>query len=98
MKNHLKTIPNFLILVMEDIVSLEKNTKVLAAGRSGKKDDCGERKRAETEVTNGGKQRTCACKKTCTRKETIGRNNITPAWEEDLTSIGLVFWKCIVNI
>ena len=91
MKNHLKTIPNFLILVMEDVVSLEKNTKVLAAGRSGKKDDCGERKRAETEVTTIRKNNTCACKKMCTREATVGRKNNTRTWEEDLTSVGLAF-------
>jgi hypothetical protein len=91
MKNHLKTIPNFLILVMEDVVALEKNTKVLAAGRSGKKDDCGERKRTETEVTAGRKNNMCACKKMCTREATTGRKNNTRAWEEDLTSVGLGF-------
>jgi hypothetical protein len=47
----------------------------LAAGRSGKKDDHGERKHAETEVTAGGKHNTRACKKVCTRKATAGRKN-----------------------
>jgi hypothetical protein len=77
MKNH----PKFpIILVMEDVVSLEKNTKVLAAGRSGKKDDCGERKRAETKVTARRKNNTCACKKMCTREATAGRKNNTRTW------------------
>jgi hypothetical protein len=52
---------------------------LLAVGRSGKKDDCGERKRAETEVTVGGKHSTCACTKTCTRKASAGRKNNTRA-------------------
>jgi hypothetical protein len=41
---------------------------LLAAGKSGKKDDHGERKHAETEVTAGGKHNMRACKKACTRK------------------------------
>jgi hypothetical protein len=65
---------------------------LLAAGRSGKKDDRGERKHAETEVTAGGKHNTRACKKACTRKATAGRKNNTHTWEEDLTSVGLGFW------
>jgi hypothetical protein len=76
---------------MEDVVSLEKNTKVLAAGRSGKKDVCGERKHAETEVTAGRKNNTCACKKMCTREATAGRKNNTCTWEEYLMSVGLAF-------
>jgi hypothetical protein len=35
----------------------------LARSQSGKKDDCGERKHVETEVTIGRKQNTLACKK-----------------------------------
>jgi hypothetical protein len=40
--------------------------------QSGKKDDHGERKRAEAEVTTGGKHNTDACKKVCTRKVEVG--------------------------
>jgi hypothetical protein len=65
---------------------------LLAVGRSGKKDDRGERKRAKTEVIAGGKRSMRACKKTCTRKATAGRKNNTHTWEEDLTSVGLGFW------
>jgi hypothetical protein len=65
--------------------------EMLAVGRSGKKDDRGERKCAEMEVTTGGKHNTHACKKACTRKATTRRKNSTRAWEEDLTSVGLGF-------
>jgi hypothetical protein len=50
---------------------------LLAAGRSGKKDDRGERKCAESEATTGRKHNTRACKKACTRKATAGRKNNT---------------------
>jgi hypothetical protein len=60
-------------------------------GQSGKKDDRGERKRAETEVTAGGKHSMHACKKAYKRKATDGRKNSTRAWEKDLTSVGLGF-------
>jgi hypothetical protein len=65
---------------------------LLAIGRRGKKDDHGERKHAKTEVTAGRKHSTCACKKSCTMKEKIGRKNNTCPWEEDLMSVGLGFW------
>ena len=65
---------------------------LLAVGRSGKKDDRGERKHAETKVTARGKHGTHGCKKVCTRKVTDGRKNSTRAWEEDLMSVGLGFW------
>jgi hypothetical protein len=48
---------------------------LLVAGRSGKKDDHGERKRAEMEVTAGRKHSMRACKKVCTRRPTTGRRN-----------------------
>jgi hypothetical protein len=65
---------------------------VLVGGKSVKKDNRGERKRAETEVTVEGKQIMHACKKACTRKETTGRKNNMHVWEEDLMSVGLGFW------
>ena len=46
-------------------------------GRSGKKDDCGERKHAKSEATTGRKHSMRACKKTCTRKATTRRKNNT---------------------
>jgi hypothetical protein len=64
----------------------------LEVGQSGKKDDHGEIKRAETEVTTGGKHSTCTGKKACTRKATTGRKNNTHTWEEDLMLAGLGFW------
>jgi hypothetical protein len=70
---------------------LALNLYLLAAGRSGKKDDRGERKCAEMEVTAGGKHNMHTCKKACTRKAIAGRKNNTRAWEEDLTSVGLGF-------
>jgi hypothetical protein len=45
--------------------------------RSGKKDDHGERKHAEMEVTAGRKHNMCACKKACTRRATTGRRSNT---------------------
>jgi hypothetical protein len=65
---------------------------LLAAGRSGKKDDHGERKHAESEATTQRKHNMRACKKACTRKATNGRRNNTRTWEEDLMSVGLGFW------
>jgi hypothetical protein len=65
---------------------------LLAAGQSGKKDDHGERKHAESEATTGRKRSMHACKKACTRKATAGWRNNTRTWEEDLTSVGLGFW------
>jgi hypothetical protein len=54
---------------------VEDNTNLLAAGQSGKKDDRGERKCAESEATTGRKRSMHACKKACTREATAGRKN-----------------------
>ena len=64
---------------------------LLVVGQSGKKDDRGEIKCAETEATAGGKHNTHTCKKACIRKAVAGRKNSTRAWEEDLTSVWLGF-------
>jgi hypothetical protein len=65
---------------------------MLAACRSGNKDDHVERKHAETKVTTGGKHNTHThARRRAERKETTGRNNIMHAWEEYLMSIGLGF-------
>jgi hypothetical protein len=69
----------------------------LEAGKSGKKDDHGERKHVEIEVTVGGKHNMRACKKACTRKETTGRKISTHLWEEDLMLVWLGFLEYIVN-
>jgi hypothetical protein len=64
----------------------------LAAEQSGKKDDHGEIKREKSEATSRRKRSMHACKKACTRKATTGWRKNMRTWEEDLTSVGLVFW------
>jgi hypothetical protein len=82
------TMANIAEIFMKEIARLhgihrkivsDRDTKftLLAAGRSGKKDDHGERKHAEMEVTAGRKHNTRACKKACTRRATTGRRSNT---------------------